>query len=227
METVTLTIVPVGPSDPGAFVRALEGVWPAHAPAPTIEIGENASDPLDIVLFTLDDPAHEGALIKLIDVLDDQRRTLVVLAPPERVERLARLGDGVVCLPSDLSMESIALSLSTLVQQRGATRSLLHEHDAFMRTHKGMAREMQHIREELQLAARVQREPFHVKPQASLQPCVAATSAQYSARSSDVPMAKGSCGSSPRAAGMQSTSLPAVTGSYPQKGQQPCMASVA
>ena len=91
-------------------------------------------------------------------MLDDQRRTLAVIAPPERVERLVRLGAGVVCLPSDLSFESIALSLSALVQQRGATRALLHEHDAFMRTHKGMAREMQHIREELQLAARVQRE---------------------------------------------------------------------
>lgn len=159
MESVTLTLVPVGPaSEHEGFLESLRDAWPAHAPLPDFSVDPDALDPRDIAVLLLKDQAHESALVKMIDVLDDQRRTLVVVAPPDRIERLSRLGAGVVCLSNDLGAAPVAFALSALVQQRVGTRALLHEHDAFMRTHRGLAREMQHIREELQLAARVQRE---------------------------------------------------------------------
>jgi len=167
MNRPALTHIPLGDQadHPTDLIKNLEAAWPTHAGVPfsasthtRFQLAEHAAELADVVLLSLATESDAPAAAKLIDALDDLRRTIAVAGPADVVARAARAGDGVVTLPAELGPAAAAAALHALVQRRQGLNAFLGEHDAMHRSHLGLQREMQHIREELQLASRVQRE---------------------------------------------------------------------
>ena len=144
--------------------RAVAAAWPAGVPGvrfkpePLPAAHQPVRDLSGITLIDVGPAGDLRTLAHLIDRLDDLRRAIIVLAPASRLAALERVGEGVVVLPRESDPAAIALALSALVQRRAGVELLLSEHDALQRSQNGLQREMEHIRDELQLAARVQRE---------------------------------------------------------------------
>jgi len=159
-----ISVVDLGAAsgDPARRLRPIIDAWPASAGPPpelhAVSPPESAA-PLDlssVVVLLADEPGER--LSRTIDRIDDLRRTIVVIAPPEALARAPRLGVGVAPLSSDLAPAAAALVLAALMTRQAASDLLLSEHDALRRSQSGLEREMAQIRDELQLAARVQRE---------------------------------------------------------------------
>lgn len=154
-----LNLAEPGADQPPALIRNIEDAWPERAaPRPRFRIDRPArsAPSADLTLILPGDDL--ASLFKLVDRIDDLRKTIAVIADPDRLSQLARLGAGVVSLPADFSPRELAIALSALILRHRGTTALLHEHDALRRSQSGLEREMTQIREELQLAARVQRE---------------------------------------------------------------------
>lgn len=170
MAGTILTYIPLGSEDPARntgedLVGAVLEHWPSFSEAPGLVL-EDPDDLLaagtlggaHLVLVTIESRDELGTLYRLIDLIDNQRHSIVVLADPALIPGLRRLGTGVVTLPEDLEPSALALTLSALSDHRPGVDAILDEHDALEHSRDGLQREMNQIQEELQLAARVQRE---------------------------------------------------------------------
>jgi len=167
MNRPALTLIPLGAAadNPEAVLEPIRAAWPPHAAVSLtaeshtrFELAKHADELADVVLIALAANDDAPAAAKLIDALDDLSRTIAVTGPADVVARAARPGDGVVTLTTEAGPDASAAALHALLQRRLGLNAFLGEHDAMRRSHLGLQREMQHIREELQLASRVQRE---------------------------------------------------------------------
>lgn len=161
-RAISLIDLDASGGDPGARLRPIIDHWPGSAGPPpallTAEAPTSRCAPDLHSLVVLLAGAADERLSRTIDRIDDLRRTIVVLAPAEALAETPRLGAGVVPIARELPPIAAAQVLAALLTRQVASDLLLSEHDALRRSQSGLEREMAQIRDELQLASRVQRE---------------------------------------------------------------------
>ena len=161
----TITVLTAGDSDWAqvATWRPIANAWPAHAPAPCLDLRTFAdvleSRPTlgDAILIVVDAATPGVQLLQVLHQITEQSRAAVLLRSPEARVTL-RAMPGVLEMVEDTDPGVIAATLSALAERQTEVESLNAELRNLRRFHGGLSGEMARLHDELQLAAAVQME---------------------------------------------------------------------